>query len=250
MQLKHLEELELLELELKRYGSSLGIKEYDLEKYLTTNKYNIYTYEDITKYEVIEKDLVTDTNLIIDIMSDLGFDTEILENESYLFYMEDENEARYIEIIQEACGAKRGLEYSTSDSKDGELFSNIYVYDTENNKEYNMIYSFENDDYVIRKDKKKIKLTYTDEMKAQDLLWKTQDEDTELMETLFNQIVAEARGYGCTNYFVIYQGPEECICDVYESEEEFDSLDDDEPVEFRFGCCSGLISCIEMLMNN
>ena len=251
MNFKNLVDLELLELPLTRCDKHrVGIKENDLEKYLIDNNYNIYNKELITYNDVAENDLIVDSTLICDIMNDLGFSVKILDNDLLLFFIEDENESRYIEIIQEVCEAKKGLNYSISDSEDGELFSNIYVYDSKNNdKEYNIIYSFENDDYVIKREKAKIKLTYTDEMKAQDLLWETEDEDCELMRNLFNQIIVEARGYGCTNYFIIYQGPEECICDVYESEEEFDSWDDNEPVEFSFGCCSGLINCIETLMN-
>lgn len=250
MELKSLNQLDILELEFKRYNSLLGVKENDLEEYLIKNDYNVYSSNPITKREVVEEDFTTDSDLLINFMLDLGFESKEMEDETYLFYIDDEEFARYIEIIQEVCGTREGLDYNIYDSEDGELFSNIKIYDTKNNKEYKLIYSFENDDYVLIKDNRNIKLTYTDEMKSQDLLWETQDEDTLVMENLFKQIISEAKGYGCSAYFNIYQGPEECICDVYESEEEYESYDENLPVEFSYGCCKGLIDCIEILMNN
>lgn len=152
--LKKINELNLLELPLSRHISNnyvLGIKEYDLEKYLIDNNYNIYSQKTLSRKEVIENDLTTDSTLLTDIMDELGFSIELLKDETNLFYINNEAESRYIEIIQEVCGVKPGLNYSISDSEDGELFSNIYVYDSEkDDKEYKMIYSFENDNYTIR----------------------------------------------------------------------------------------------------
>lgn len=153
--LKSLNELSLLQLPLERMVENnhvLGIKEEILEKYLIENNFNVYSSETLTYKDVVKKDLTTETVLITDVMHDLGFSMDVLDNDILLFYINQEIESRYIEVIQEVCGAKSGLNYSISDSEYGDLFSNIYVYDSEDNdKEYHIIYSFENDNYIVKK---------------------------------------------------------------------------------------------------
>ena len=98
-----------------------------------------------------ENNFTLDSTLLSDVMDSLGFSIEVLEDETNLFYIEDEMTSRYIEIIQEACDIKRG-DYSISDSEDGDMFLKIYAYDYDDeNKQYNIIYSFENDDYIVQK---------------------------------------------------------------------------------------------------
>lgn len=153
--LKELHLLNVLELPLNRYKDSnyvLGVKEDDLEKYLISNNYNVYNKEKtLTQKEVIDNDLTRDSAFIVDIMDNLNFSTKLLEDETYLFYIEDEIESRYIEIIQEVSGNKSWLTYSIGDSEDGEMFSVIHVYNEDCAEEYKIIYSFENNDYVVRK---------------------------------------------------------------------------------------------------
>lgn len=152
--LKSLDELTVLELPLSRIMNNsytIGIKEDDLEEYLLNHNYNVYTSETISKKYAHENDLTLDSTLLSDVMDSLGFSVEVLEDETNLFYIEDEMTSRYIEIIQEACDIKRG-DYSISDSEDGDTFSKIYAYDYDDeNKQYNIIYSFENDDYIVQK---------------------------------------------------------------------------------------------------
>lgn len=152
--LKSLDELTVLELPLNRNinnSCTIGIKEDDLEEYLLNHNYNVYTSQPISKKYAHENNFTLDSTLLSDVMDSLGFSIEVLEDETNLFYIEDKMTSRYIEIIQEACDIKRG-DYSISDSEDGDMFLKIYAYDYDDeNKQYNIIYSFENDDYIVQK---------------------------------------------------------------------------------------------------
>ena len=151
--LKSLNELNVLELPLSRNMNNsytIGIKEDDLEEYLLNNNYNVYTSGTISKKCVHENDLTLDSTLLSDAMDSLGFSIEVLGDGTNLFHIDDEMTSRYIEIIQEACDIKKGG-YSISDSEDGDMFSKIYAYDYDNeNKQYSILYSFENDDYIVQ----------------------------------------------------------------------------------------------------
>lgn len=94
-----------------------------------------------------------------------------------------------------------------------------------------------------------VKLTYTDEMKEQDKLWENEEENTTVMERLFNEIVEEAIGKGFTGYCVIYQGPEECICEVFDSKEQYIELQDSSDYRDMYGFCKPLIKDLEERLN-
>lgn len=91
-----------------------------------------------------------------------------------------------------------------------------------------------------------MKLTYTEEMNKQDELWKSENEDTKIMENLFNEIMDEAKKLGFNGYYLIYQGALECICELYDSKEEYEECCKGEAsTEFMFGYCKPLIKCLE-----
>ena len=50
------------------------------------------------------------------------------------------------------------------------------------------------------------KLTYTDEMKKQDELWKTEEENIAIMEQLQRQVVYEAKAKGWKGSAVLWKG--------------------------------------------
>ena len=93
----------------------------------------------------------------------------------------------------------------------------------------------------------KIKLTYTEEMRNQDLLWETESEDTKVMEKLFEKIISEAKEKGLKEYCYIWQGDKECLCNVYESEEDWDN--GKEPIVEGVGYCKPLIKYLEDMLN-
>ena len=91
-----------------------------------------------------------------------------------------------------------------------------------------------------------VKLNYTNEMQKQDELWKSEKEDLDIMEYLFNQIILEARELGFNGYVNIYQANGECICEVYDNKEEYQKCCNGEiGNEFIFGYCKPLIACLE-----
>jgi hypothetical protein len=91
-----------------------------------------------------------------------------------------------------------------------------------------------------------MKLDYTDRMKEQDKLWETESEDTNIMENLFNDIIRQAKQKGFNGYYVIYQVNNECVCEIYNSEEEYEKCcNGEEDSEFLFGYCKPLIECLE-----
>lgn len=94
--------------------------------------------------------------------------------------------------------------------------------------------------------KKVIELTYTEEMKKQDKLWKAEKEDSNLMEKLFHQIANEAKEKGFTGYCSIYQADNECICEIFHNKEEYKKASlSGEAVYHSFGFCKALIEELE-----
>lgn len=65
---------------------------------------------------------------------------------------------------------------------------------------------------------KNVTLTYTDEMKTQDALWENEQEDSDIMERLFQDIVNEAKANGYTGIANIYQRRSEALCELYDDE--------------------------------
>lgn len=66
------------------------------------------------------------------------------------------------------------------------------------------------------------KLTYTNEMKEQDLLWENEAEDFEVMEKLFHQIVNEAKEKGFKGYVLVYKTDIEVLAEVFESKDQYE----------------------------
>lgn len=94
------------------------------------------------------------------------------------------------------------------------------------------------------------KLTYTEEMKKQDLLWETEDEDRTIMESLYKEIITEAKEKGFKGKCVISHSMSECNCEVYESEEEYELLTrTEEYTKWNFGNCTSLIEYLENIIN-
>ena len=87
------------------------------------------------------------------------------------------------------------------------------------------------------------KLTYTDEMKKQDKLWKEEEEDLELMGQLQRQVIYEAKAKGWKGSAVFCEGENESVVYIAENEDEAWSPYRDE-VE-SFGYCKALIDKIE-----
>ena len=94
-----------------------------------------------------------------------------------------------------------------------------------------------------------IKLSYTDEMKKQDKLWEYEVEDTTIMEKLFHDIVNEAKEKGFKGYCDIYQGPGECICEIFEDKKEYEKLRESGEETEMVGFCKPLIERLEARIN-
>lgn len=91
-----------------------------------------------------------------------------------------------------------------------------------------------------------MKLDYTDKMKEQDKLWETESEDVNIMENLFNDIIRQAKQKGFNGCYIIYQVNDECACEIFSSEEEYEKCCNGEKnSEFIFGYCKPLIECLE-----
>lgn len=99
-----------------------------------------------------------------------------------------------------------------------------------------------------KEEEKIIKLNYTDEMKEQDLLWKNEEEDLEVMEKLYKEIIKEAQEKGFKGHYVIYEYNGECICKIYEDIEHYNNNDEDSDV--MVGYCKPLIEYLEALLNH
>lgn len=94
-----------------------------------------------------------------------------------------------------------------------------------------------------------LNIAYTQEMKYQDQLWKSEKEDFEIMERLQNEIVNQAKQNELLKdyYYITYLAYEdEIITEVYESEE---IMDNGENSFFTCGNCKALIENIKNLIN-
>lgn len=91
-----------------------------------------------------------------------------------------------------------------------------------------------------------MKLTYTEEMQKQDALWENEKEDFDIMEKLFNNIMEEAKEKGFNGCYIIYKTDIECVCEVYDNEEEMEKCCSGElDTRFMFGHCKPLIELLE-----
>lgn len=91
-----------------------------------------------------------------------------------------------------------------------------------------------------------VKLDYTSEMKQQDELWENEKENLDTMEKLFKEIIEQAKCFGFKGVYVIYQANNECICEIYDDEEEYERCcNGDDDTGFIFGYCKPLIKCLE-----
>ena len=70
------------------------------------------------------------------------------------------------------------------------------------------------------------KLSYTKEMKEQDLLWENESEDFDVMEKLFHQIVNEAKEKGFKGHVLIYKTDIEVVAEVFESKDQYEKAID------------------------
>lgn len=103
---------------------------------------------------------------------------------------------------------------------------------------------------IIKKFKKPITLTYTDEMKLNDKLWEIEQEDRKLMAQLYEQIITEARNKGFKCTYIIYDGNEEKIVEIFKNEEEQELCQLGILNSYNlFGYCKPLIQYIEQCLN-
>lgn len=86
--------------------------------------------------------------------------------------------------------------------------------------------------------KDKQKIMYSEEMQKQDALWKEEKEDINVMQTLFVEIMTEAREKGFIGTTAIYSWDNEALIDV--------AIDDE--IE-TFGNCKSLIKRLEEIIN-
>lgn len=94
-----------------------------------------------------------------------------------------------------------------------------------------------------------IKLTYTDEMKEQDLLWETEQENFETMKKLYIQIMNEGKAMGFTGVYSIYV-IDEAVIEIYENEAEKEKCSEGKAeIESIFGYCKPLIHYLESVLN-
>lgn len=87
-------------------------------------------------------------------------------------------------------------------------------------------------------------LNYTDEMRQQDKLWETEEEDLDKMIELYKQIMNEAVNKGFKGKYELYICRNEAIATVWENSERII----EEEVE-SFGFCRPLISHLEWELN-
>lgn len=93
------------------------------------------------------------------------------------------------------------------------------------------------------------KLTYTKEMKKQDKLWESENEDLYIMEKLMNEIIEEAKTKGFTGTTIIYDGKKEKITEVFENKEQLKSARLGKFESLGFGYCKPLINYLEEILN-
>lgn len=93
-----------------------------------------------------------------------------------------------------------------------------------------------------------IKLTYTKEMQEQDKLWNEDSEDYDIMEKLYNDIIAEARQKGFNGVVDIYRNYE-VVAGIFESEEEKEKLRENDDYITMAGYCKPLIKALEDILN-
>lgn len=84
-------------------------------------------------------------------------------------------------------------------------------------------------------------------MKQYDEDWDNNIEDYDTACRLFKQIEKEAKEKGCTLYFNICDYGNKCVCELYESKEEFLNWDEDY-VELSYGRCCSLIESLENIL--
>lgn len=82
------------------------------------------------------------------------------------------------------------------------------------------------------------KLTYSEDMKKQDELWKEEKEDINTMQSLFVEIMTEAKEKGFIGTIAIYSWDNEALIDV--------AIDDEIKT---FGNCKSLIKRLEEIIN-
>lgn len=92
----------------------------------------------------------------------------------------------------------------------------------------------------------KVQLNYTEEMKEQDLLWESQNEDSLKMQELFEAIISEANKKGLKEVCYVYNLENECICNIYNSQDDIDT--GKEPL-YEHALCKNLIKSLETLIN-
>ena len=95
-----------------------------------------------------------------------------------------------------------------------------------------------------------VKLTYTEAMRVQDLLWETEYEDLDNMLQLQTAIVAEAREKGWKGLATHYFATNEAIVDLFNDKVEAYNADIGRVETTMIGNCYALIKHLEKDLNN
>lgn len=96
-----------------------------------------------------------------------------------------------------------------------------------------------------------LKLTYTEEMKKQDELWRSESEDLDVMKKLYNEIIAEAKKKGFKGATYMYSIDGEMLCQIFNNEEEKELAALGKYNDFdEVGYCKPLIGKLEQMLNN
>lgn len=96
-----------------------------------------------------------------------------------------------------------------------------------------------------------VKLTYTEAMRVQDLLWHNEDEDLDTMLQLHTDIVAEAREKGWKGVATHYVFVDEAVTEVFNDKVQSHYVDLGRYEAMTvFGNCYALIKYLEKGLNN
>lgn len=95
-----------------------------------------------------------------------------------------------------------------------------------------------------------VKLTYTEAMREQDLLWESADEDLWVMLKLQKDIVAEAEEKGWKGASTHYFATDEAIVDLFNDKVEAYNADIGRVETTMIGNCYALIKHLEKDLNN
>lgn len=94
------------------------------------------------------------------------------------------------------------------------------------------------------------KITYTNEMRNNDIQWKNENENTDEMLASYEQIMKEAKTLGFNGYYTVYTNQNEAIIELFDSKDEFEKYEEEGiPNELLFGHAKPLINYLNSVLN-